>query len=739
MFSIKTLQENNKNVDNINTLTSNEYSFVYEFLKMNDELHDIEVESTCNYYSNLSNVINESSMQLLQEGMLGIIKNKILKIISSIIEFVKNFTSSFGKNQSSKKFEESKSKSSGFDMNFKMEDFNSQWKQYASKNSNITDSDREAQLNKARENANKVGNTEFMFVVFKYPAPNEVNGEAPKSAIATLMKQIEDICSGKEVTDADDALLRVAYKELAFKTKGTRADYKGSPNSDKTYKEYVKTNVIYHNKQKMSYNEWKSIVSSIPKYESDFRSNTTKAIQSELSKAKYLVENAKSTIEPESLKIANTYIGYIKNIVTSWVWFIDLICKANTTDMNNAVNTYNRIKSRVYIGDVSSVVDEAGMIHGEPFDSDTLFDNEDLRDFNRTEWMDISLTTECFEMKYQLMESYRRIVLQEALILTDDKPNKISRLNAMREAEGGKIKSAAESILANIRKIIDKFLESVKNKYGFNERFISRNMDAIRNPINNDMKCSSKGDVLAGMYRIQDNLTIQDYDYESMKSDLESKETFFKNRIMSSLNKESQYSKRKVSWESGMSITDYCKAYYGASLPDDKYKPCEFTGKELETNKNNIIKFLQSSNTFINPAKADLNKLEAQSKRIGNDASNSNSQTTTSNSSTQESYMSYIYGRVITEMDIDNGNTNNTENSRENGQQNSAASDSAKAFKVYLDCYKDVLLSKITAAEFVVTELMQVIRNHAQAHMTEQQKNAEANIDKEAKEKEGNK
>ena len=34
MFSIKTLQENNKNVDNINTLTSNEYSFVYELLKI---------------------------------------------------------------------------------------------------------------------------------------------------------------------------------------------------------------------------------------------------------------------------------------------------------------------------------------------------------------------------------------------------------------------------------------------------------------------------------------------------------------------------------------------------------------------------------------------------------------------------------------------------------------------------------------------------------------------------------
>ena len=69
------------------------------------------------------------------------------------------------------------------------------------------------------------------------------------------------------------------------------------------------------------------------------------------------------------------------------------------------------------------------------------------------------------------------------------------------------------------------------------------------------------------------------------------------------------------------------------------------------------------------------------------------------------------------------GETNNGENTNVVNKSNS---EEENAYRVYLECYKDIILSKMTAAEFVYSELSQIINAHCTSYMTPEQKKAEA-------------
>ena len=195
------------------------------------------------------------------------------------------------------------------------------------------------------------------------------------------------------------------------------------------------------------------------------------------------------------------------------------------------------------------------------------------------------------------------------------------------------------------------------------------------------------------------------------------------------MNKTVQSSKRNVKWTDDMEVATYCKIYFGASMPQDKYPMCEFTASEMDSNKGNIVRYLTEKNMAFS-AKTDLAKLEAESKKINvsaaakaatkassnnkdtnNSTSNAAATPASDNDSKNESmYYSELYQRWITEADIDMGNV----------AQNAGDTDSAnvdneifKAFRVYMDTYKDVIFAKMTGAEFVFSELKQLIVMHA--------------------------
>jgi hypothetical protein len=221
------------------------------------------------------------------------------------------------------------------------------------------------------------------------------------------------------------------------------------------------------------------------------------------------------------------------------------------------------------------------------------------------------------------------------------------------------------------------------------------------------------------------------FNYETMKEDLKDKKVFFEKHILQSLKNPSQYTKRKVEWNANMSITEYCKAYYGASMPENKYPKCEFTTAELQTNMTNIIKFVQtySGSSFNN----DINKLENESKKVSSaaPASTGSNATGADNAKNESLYYSSLYGTWFNEIQVEKGETeNNTNNDNSNSENSNNDSnnnnnkdlDQAAAFKAYSECYNDVFLSKLTATEFIMSELKSLIIAHAESYMNDEQK-----------------
>lgn len=351
--------------------------------------------------------------------------------------------------------------------------------------------------------------------------------------------------------------------------------------------------------------------------------------------------------------------------------------------------------------------------------------------------LDLELTTESYEMSYEYIEYYKKLALNEALILTDDKPKKISRLISMREAETTKAEGNIADSIDNIKGMVDKFYTKLSTRMKANADYIKRNQDLINKPISLQ-SASSNGDILAGMYRVQNPIKIVSF---NDKDNLDSKEEFFKKYLLDSFNQKSQFSKRQVDFSNDTSIVDFCKAYYGASMPEANYKKCEFSKAELEANKPNMIKFLQSTDAFLRSIKNDLTKLDNESKRYLNDNksgrenvkptnNNENNNTNTNNNENNkttgknESYYSILFGKYITEADIVKGDVANNDGNHNN---NVAVNDIA-SFRNYMNCYKDIFASKLTAAEFITSEVGQIIRAHASTYMNSKQLNAEKDI-----------
>ena len=390
---------------------------------------------------------------------------------------------------------------------------------------------------------------------------------------------------------------------------------------------------------------------------------------------------------------------------------------------------------------------ESGFIHGEEFDSDTLFDNEDMRDFNRTEWLDLKLESQMFQYDYEYNRYMNRVALREALILTDDNTLKLNRLIAMREAEGANFKKATDAIWAKISEIISKFIEKLNSTLNLNNQYIKANLNVINKyPI--DMSVKSKGDILAGMERLQAPAPRVDYNYDNaeMRSSLENKEAFFTRYVLPGIQHSSSVAKRNIKYATevdNMSISEYCKNYYGAPTKINDTM-CEFKGEDFESRKAQIIDFLSGARGLIKSIKDRQSYIKSQLSKIPTIASNAPKPTETpkpnagngnqtnnanqnNNGATNEGYYSILFGTTwYNEADITPGESGGEEakNDAEN-KENQTDNAAQKAFRNYLEVMRDVLFAQMTGAEYVQNELMQVVKAHVKQHVNKKKPQAQ--------------
>lgn len=673
MFDSSILMENtSSNAFSISKLSTNEFkSYLHQMLEFNDTLHDIDVDYQIKEYralKEMAETTDPAALQALEEGVISENAQKISDAIAAIIRFLKDFV------------------------------------MYLT-NSDIRERNQFRKM-ASRTNLFKIpnrANDSMMFTQHHYPSIIGMDTTGFNGCLKSIVTDIERICNGASVTGISDASMEDAFKQLANSVKDSRngrSQYSGAIKSAADFREFVKGDLIYITRSQMTYEEWRKSIESLNLAQRGDISKKTDGMVHELERCQKLVRKA-NIVDKHTKTDADTLVRQLKTIVDAFTWFVKECYTAESAQIRYIMKTYTKL---------SSSSNEAGFIHGEEFNSDTLFDNEDMRDFNRTEWMDLTLATECYELKYELGEARRRIALQEAIIMSDDQNDKFARLVAMREAEGTKLGDKFMEIIQRLKGFLEQFIAALKDKFNLTTMMIKNNSEIMAKPFG-FQDVTSSGDILAGMYRVQKGTNYAPYNPETMKEDLADKKTFFVKHVLSSLNEASAFSKRDVKWNDEMNITDYCKAYFGASMSGENVAPCKFTNDELNRNKDNIVKLLNGSNAILNAIKADLNKLEAEAKKIANNVAKPaapQADEKKGEEAQQESmYYSELYGTWFTEAEI-----NVDETKAKEGEDGEKKSNSSDPFKAYMECYRDVFTSKLTAAQFIIGELTQVVSRH---------------------------
>lgn len=702
-FNSSILSENANNISSKTEFMHSNDTFYDALLEYNDRLHDLDIDDKLSYYHGLANAtsLQESSKELalLNESYLKTAWEKLTKILETVIDFIKKALKSF-KND---KFYHTDTVT---------------YKNYLKQDPRLS---KNSWINKNPDEERNV-------MIYHYPNLNDIKIDVvPDLKLMQIaLKAILTDSIGKKLDIRSEEDI---YKSMA-KILSKAANNKRSDAIDiddvkdtSTFSRYVNERIIYVEHVSLNAADYLSYFDSLQTkiIESSEYAKKIDAVEKIINESKALLINYKNSVTEENYNKASEIVNKIKNIGTSYTTLIMKISKAQADE----IKYNNTFYKNVFIFPPRENVSESGYIHGEEFDSDTLFANADMRDFNPTEWLDLSLTTGIYEMKFAMMDTFKRIAIQEALIFADNDPLKFNRLVAMREAEESKAKITIEKIIEFLKKQMDNLMNKAKDRTSENTKYIRDNMETINKPITIE-EAISHGDILAGMYRVQKGINIEPFNYDTMKDQLKDKETFFKARIISQLANTSSYAKRNVKWQDGMSITEFCKAYYGASMPEDKYPVCKFTTGDLEANKKNITDFLQNTNYFS--AKNDLTALENEGKKASAKlASNAEAKAPAENKPAeggeqqnntegkQESmYFSNLYNRYFNEIELNMGETPENQNGAENGANENSAE--GTALRVYMECYKDVILAKMTASEFISSELMQLIKAHVRKY-----------------------
>lgn len=691
-FKSSILSNSNTNNTSIYNLIEQSESFLNNLLDLNDKNHDIEVTSSISSYKICNEIINHNtSISIVNENILSTMRDRLTQAIQNIIDYIKKFARYIA---------------SVIDL-AEISDFNSNKEKLIRNVNKLKNTGSSSNIGKWITDNFVTKN----FKIYHYPNVKDIDDQKFRAILNNIISVLDRVCSNDTVNyDNLNNHLITAYKTMGKIIKRYQSNNNFSEKilNSESFKKFINSNVCYKEEKELKFNEWLNILTLAEFDKKDRTSFIEKSMSMErdLKNAKKLVSQTDFSSNDQK-NCASTLIKYMEQIIADYTWFINTAMKLS-------------IQNRRYLNNVCCKINgmmifESSTIHGEEFNSDTLFTNRDIRDFNSTEWLDLSLTTEYYELKYSILEFYKHTALKEALILTDNNPNKFSRLIAMREAEEKSLKETIKAIFNRIKELFNQFINKIKNSNVEITKYIQKNKEFIDKPVKLT-SASSSGDILAGMYRIQQKLPVVPFNYETMKEDLKDKRVFFEKHILQSLKNPSQYTKRKLEWSDDMSITEYCKAYYGASMPENKYPKCEYNTSELQSNMDNIIKFVQNYNgsSFNN----DISSVENEARKI------STASTTTAEVKAEHESMYYssLYNTWFNEIQVDKDETVQPEENKGNENTNNKDIDEATAFKNYAQAYNEVFLSKITATEFIANELKSLIIAHAESYMSDEQK-----------------
>lgn len=735
------LSKNDNALFSVAEMAATPESYLECLLQLNEDCQKAENEYNIAYYRSLKeSALNESSDIVLSEGLIGKAVEMISKIIEAIINFIKKVIAKLRGSNTKANVAQAKqayeNKKSGKTNNTQQEPPNNG--QTAAQSAGSDPSSRDQSTNGKKS-----------YTYWHFADWGSLDSSIVLQGCQMLIQYVEDICNGRDIAAPTPANLSTALKGMSVKVMKAATIPEPSKktsmelNNGNDFIKFCETNVCFKETREVTEAEF------IRAYEGAcvfgnagyYNERLISDIEKKLADLRAVLKRANTGLTPENVKCAQQYLNYFKDCTIAWSGFIT----RNELVHNQA--------TKYFIAQMGGSVNESA-IHGEEFDSNTLFANGDLRDFNRTEWLDLELTAEAFCFSQAVNEARRSMAVQEAIILAENNipSDTFRKLQAMQEAEMNKLANAIAEIIKRVKEFVTKFINDLQDKHGPNAAFMKRHAELIKKPFKIE-SVTSTGNILDGLTRMQENRHIA---FNPATMNEEDKAAMFKTHFLASFASKANGGKRPVKWEEGVSISDYCKAFYGASMPADQYPPVKYTRQELEASKANIMKFMEAPHAFFSKIKQELSELEKEAKKAGAEAARPNAtvnnttqtgndagaqqqnQNTNANQanantggegSTQESmFYSVLYDRWFAEADIEM----NKDQAGASGDAKSGEGDAKKQnnSKVYIDCLKDILLAKLTAARFIYSECNQLIRAHAKSYMSKEQAAAEAKNEK---------
>jgi len=222
------------NVSSIKEMTTSvDESYIYSILEFNEKLHRIEIEDKIDYYRALVESINgdKSKLEGIYESMLVNAIKRLGEIVTAIIEWIKNkLQDIFEINRMSQtEFNMKKKTSKGFVRNIDIE-------------------------------------KEYTFTCFNYPRFDNLDSKICDDALKDIFSNIDEICNGRDLPEASDTTLKLAYSKLSKSIEDSvksdaisviRREYLGPREDKESFVKFINNNIIFRYREKMHYYTWK--------------------------------------------------------------------------------------------------------------------------------------------------------------------------------------------------------------------------------------------------------------------------------------------------------------------------------------------------------------------------------------------------------------------------------------------------------------------------------------------------
>jgi hypothetical protein len=257
-------------------------------------------------------------------------------------------------------------------------------------------------------------------------------------------------------------------------------------------------------------------------------------------------------------------------------------------------------------------------IHGIDVEADSIFDNGvDDGEFNRTEWMDLTLEN-AYRLDRDIKNIYLHAYVEEACVLMEY-DSSFGELFAINEAILNRIKNAVKKAIEAVKRIFAKFLEKIRAIGKDHSKYLKKYKDTIlqQQPKSEIIKIK---DFQTAMQRIM-NASVPNIQYNELKTcldalyrdkpeatDEEAQRAVFEKIIATKL---PNYNTISSKIGPNDETSDICKTYFCCSDQADLIE-----SDMQRFNMTDIYNFLIDSTKMTNQIDKDIKSLESNANML---------------------------------------------------------------------------------------------------------------------------